>query len=148
MRPLLFDVDVTLSPARMTICFPGRPNRFIVVRIRSAARELHQAQRAALRELEAFTPEQLQLLAESSAPAPIAPDPAPPEAMITKVEVEHRYAGSLFCPACCHRLGLGISPAIGYLRECPSCSRQLAVRFSPGIVTIVLQPERNGSSPG
>ncbi|HVX40310.1 MAG TPA: hypothetical protein VHB25_12125, partial [Gemmatimonadaceae bacterium] len=81
MRPILFDVDVSLTPARMTLCFPGRPNRFITVRIRRDVHTLQDARTAALAELDAFTDAQLLLLAESSAPAPVAPDPAPPAVM-------------------------------------------------------------------
>lgn len=138
MRPILFDVDVTFAPARMTICFPGRPNRFITVRIRTPVATLEDAQRAAVRELEGFDPEQLTLLAECAAIAPVAPDPAPPTVMIEKLEQEQRYAGPLFCPACCRKLGRGDSPAIAYLDACPGCRRKLVIRFAPGAVTIAL----------
>jgi hypothetical protein len=124
----------------MTLCFPGRPNRFVTVRIKRDVEDLEAAQLAAFSELESFTPEQLLMLAEISAPAPVMPDPAPPTAMIEQLEQEVRYAGVLFCPACCAKLGRGDSPAIGYLDNCPNCRRRLIVRFVPGAVTIVLWP--------
>lgn len=142
MRPLLVDVDTSLRPARMTICFPGRPNRFVTVRIRADVASLEEASAQAQRELAGFTPEQLILLAECSTPAPVAPDPAPPTVMIGKVEQEERYPGPIYCPACCHKLGRGDSPAIGYLKQCPSCRRHLVLRFYPGAVSIVLWAEQ------
>lgn len=139
-RPLLFDIDASLAPARMTLCFPGRPNRFITVRIRRDVHSLHEARIAAIAELEAFTPEQLLMLGECSAPAPVAPDPAAPTVMIEQLEQEDRYAGPLYCPACCARLGRGDSPAVGYLERCPRCKRRLMIKFTPGAVAIVLWP--------
>jgi hypothetical protein len=122
----------------MTLCFPGRPNRFITVRVRGAAPTHAETCRAAVAELAAFTPEQLLLLAECSAPLAVAPDPDAVGAILSPVEQEQRYAGSLFCPACCHKLGRGDSPSIGYLERCPSCRRRLMVRFAPGTVSVIL----------
>jgi hypothetical protein len=141
MRPLLTEVDATASPARMTLCFPDRPNRYITVRIRGAATTHRDACDSAVAELAAFTPEQLQLLAECSAPLAVAPDPDLVNATISPVAQERRYPGVLYCPACCGKLGRGDSPAIGYLERCPSCRRRLLVRFAPGTVSVILWTE-------
>jgi hypothetical protein len=138
MRPLLFDVDATIRPARMTICFPGRPNAFVTVRIKAEVRSLEEASLAAVREIAGFTPDELALLAEVARAAPTAPIPEPAQVMIEELEQEDRYPGLLHCPACCHPIGRGDSPAIGYVEGCPSCRRKLMVRFTPGAVTIVL----------
>jgi hypothetical protein len=142
-RPILFDVDVSARPARMTLCFVGRPHRFISVRIRrelSNAPTLDEARIAAFSEIDGFTEEQRQLLAESAVAAPVAPDPPQAIATLEQVEHEDRFPGLLHCPACCAKLGHGTSPSIGYLEECPTCKRRLVVRFVPGAVTIVLWP--------
>ncbi|HVX39632.1 MAG TPA: hypothetical protein VHB25_08665, partial [Gemmatimonadaceae bacterium] len=102
---------------------------------------LQDARTAALAELDAFTDAQLLLLAESSAPAPVAPDPAPPAVMVEQLEQEARYAGPLYCPACCAMLGRGDAPHVGYLERCPRCQRKLMVKFTPGAVAIVLWTE-------
>lgn len=72
MRPMLFDVDVSVRPARMTILFP-RPfgqHVAITVRIRrdvgAEALTVDAARVAAFAELAGFTPEQLELLEESA----------------------------------------------------------------------------------
>lgn len=138
MRPILFDVDVSARPARMTLCFPDTPRRFITVRIRANVTTEQDAKLAAFRELEGFTRDQLQLLAESSAPMAFAPDPDALSATITRVDQEQRYPGMLHCPACCHAVGRMDSPAIGYVDRCSSCKRRLKVRFAPGTVTVIL----------
>ena len=122
----------------MTICFPGRPNSFVTVRIRRPVSGHEEAARAAVAELTAFNAEQLQLLAETAKPAPVAVVWSAPAAMIEPVEQEARYPGVLHCPACCHPLGRGTSPAIGYLEQCASCRRELFVRFVNGAVTVTL----------
>lgn len=141
MRPILWDVDEKSTPPRMTICFVDHPKRFITVRIKAPVGDLQSAKIAAVRELQAFTPDQLQLLAESSQPMAVAPDPDAVAATIQPVEQEDRYRGLLHCPACCRALGKGTSPAIGYLAACPGCQRKLIIRFAPGSVTVILWTE-------
>jgi hypothetical protein len=140
-RPILFDVDVSAKPARMTLCFSGRPHRFITVRIRSDVASADEGAMAALQEIDAFTPEQLLLLAESAVEAPVASNPTQLIGMIESVDQDERFPGLLHCPACCAKLGHGTSPSVGYVEECPVCKRRLMVRFTQGVVTIVLWPE-------
>lgn len=141
MRPLLFDVDASARPARMTVCFPGRPNKFIVVRIRRDVDTLEEASAAAIAELDAWTPEQRTLLEESAQAAPVATDPPLVAVMIERVEHEERYAGFVYCPVCRRVLGRGDNPAIGYVEACPGCKRRLVIRFTSGAVTIIVSTE-------
>lgn len=140
-RPILFDVDEKSVPPRMTICFVERPLRFVSVNIRNPGATHETASRAAVAELNAIieNPLHVQLLAEHARPMPVVPDFGPAvEAIITPVEQEERYAGVIHCPACCHPLGRGDSPAIGYLKSCSACKRGLIVTFTPGAVTVTL----------
>lgn len=141
MRPILFDVDIKMRPARMTICFPGRPKRFIVVSIKAPVTTEDEAKAAAFREMGAWTLDQLVLLSESAQPAPVIADEDAMAATISMVEQEERYSGLIHCPACCRPLGRGDSPAIGYLTSCPGCKKSLMVRFAPGAFTVFVWPE-------
>lgn len=144
MRPILWDVDEKSAPPRMTILFPDPPQRVITVRIREPGETRDSAMVAAVRELDAFTPAELRLLQESSAPIKRAPDPAAPFAVVATIEPvsrDERFAGNLHCPACCRKLGRGDSPSIGYIEKCPGCDRKLMIRFAPGSVSVILWHE-------
>jgi hypothetical protein len=141
MRPVLFDVDVSLHPPRMTVCFPGHPLRFVVVHIKAAVTTVDDAKTAAIAEMDGWTPEQQLLVAEYATPAPVVPNEPAMTATITQVEQEDRYTGLVHCPACCRSLGRGDSPAIGYITACPGCQKRLIVRFTPGAFTVIVWPD-------
>lgn len=141
MRPILFDVDVSLHPPRMTVCFPGHPQRFVVVHIKTPVTTREQAKAAAVAEMDGWTPEQQILVAEYATPAPVVPNPPLLGMTITQVEQEERYPGLIHCPGCCRSLGRGDSPGIGYVERCPGCQKRLMVRFAPGTFTVFVWPE-------
>ncbi|HEY4131657.1 MAG TPA: hypothetical protein VGM50_13645 [Gemmatimonadaceae bacterium] len=74
MRPILFEVDVAVTPPQMTLLFPGRPHRTVTVRIRHAVVGRDDAYRAAVAELVALSTEEFAPLRACSKPLPAAED--------------------------------------------------------------------------
>ena len=71
IRPIIFGLELRDEP-RMTICFPGRPNRFITVPIRSPGITRTETERAAVAQLLSYSAYELEVLRTSA-----AADPAP-----------------------------------------------------------------------
>jgi hypothetical protein len=67
-RPYLFDVDTSVDPPTMTLCFAGDPDRFATLRIRSRVTTLDKAVPAAQGELAAFTDDEIALVDEIARP--------------------------------------------------------------------------------
>lgn len=139
MRPILFDVNA--AAAQMTLCFPGRPNRYITVRMRSAGITPGTAGALAVAELDALTPLALELLRECARPGDPPPDPEAPALAVALAPVQQvapPYTGPVFCPACCRRLGTATSPHLGYLRQCSGCQRAIAIQVTPAGIVVRL----------
>lgn len=148
MRPIFFGAE--LDPPRMDVLLPaeqGEEHRIVIgVRIRRPVSSLEEAKIAALAELRAFTPTEIDLLREVSRPidrtrileAEQLATPGPVFA-VTAVVMEPRYAGAVFCPACCRKLGQGNSPAIGYIMRCQGCQRGITITTVDGELVISLR---------
>lgn len=111
------------------------------VRIRTAVATIEEAMQAGMREVRSFTPREIELLREVAVPidrSEIKND-QPPTFAVDVVEQLARYTGPVFCPACCRKLGVGDSPALGYLIACPGCHRRLNVRIVDGELVVLMR---------
>lgn len=132
MRPIFF--GATLNPPEMTICFPGRPVLLAMIKIKALVTTQHEAELAAVRELNAMTPRDLELLREIAKPVAAAvstevPEPPVLAGMVQRVLQEPRYDGPIHCPGCGYSIGKGSAPSIGYVRTCPTCRGSINVEF-------------------
>jgi hypothetical protein len=137
-RPTLVAVDDGVNPPTMLLRFDGPPRQFVSVRIKTYAYTREALAVVAAEELQGFTPEQIDLLADVAQPDPAEPPAL--EAAVVPVERLGFYSGRIHCPGCGAFVALAESPAIGYMQQCPHCRRELRIRVNGDTVAILLRP--------
>ena len=137
-RPALVGVDVRVDPPTMLLRFESSPRKYVTVRVKTFAHGKEDLRAAAQRELEAFTDDQLELLADVAQPDPAAP-PAIFEAAVQTVNRTGTYKGRIHCPGCGAFLAVAENPSLGYVEKCYTCHRELTVRVRGDEVHIVIR---------
>jgi hypothetical protein len=136
-RPTLVAVDDGVNPPTMLLRFDGPPRQFVSVRIKTYAYTREALAVVAAEELQGFTPEQIDLLADVAQPDPAEPPAL--EAAVVPVERLGFYSGRIHCPGCGAFLAAADNPALGYVEKCYTCRREISVRVRGDEVHIVVR---------